>query len=737
MASILQPFSKRSPPNETGTISVYASVNERGGARALSDEYYTRDEADETFLSKTEAAVTYLPRTESLFAVADGCAVPNADLNLAAPSVKVTSTAAIDDDNENAVNKEYADGKYLAILNSTGLRRMVWSGDNILVQQRSSGSTTWNDRFKVYAGSSAAGSGISASKLYLNTSAAGSGASVTGIATSSTTAASTSDALIATPGYISTFYLTKAEAATNYLAKTDTAANAAKIEWTYSGNTYKLEPESSSSNALILSNNGTTEIKFRASTGNIMIGGSLYPQGIRFGFDANGNTNTNSWYGTVTNLANSTYLAGVAAGTSKFVNANKDELVPTYKTLTDNYYTKTEIDSMLSTRSAAIANTYQTISDSTANDLKISDASTTYLTKTAAASTYLTQNDMSGYLTQNDASTTYLPMANAAGIRRLRWDGNTLVFETRNSTSADYNEITTKVYVGDAYDTSAVATPKLYLNARSANTGEPYVSGILTSSSLLSTRDNAIATPGYIYERYITRNEASETYLSKTSASSTYLTKTAAANTYLTSSDMSTYLTKTAAASTYAAKSSVEHSRVTNFDFSSEITGLSSTLTTFRGGEEYVVQAAELIVANSNLSSDHSSRVMKLHTRIRVDMVAYEQALLLSNLDVFIRVACVASPISQTRLEEIVPVEVHRTYGDTDVNGTPFFHTLLTINKTFIPQYDASDHYYVSVYLVNSGLGGDKNITADYGFDTDYETHELRVVDTIVGSTVS
>lgn len=126
----------------------------------------------------------------------------------------------------------------------------------------------------------------------------------------------------------------------NYLSKIDTAANTEKMEWTYNGNTYSLMPYFQ--DILLGQFDGIQNVGMRLSPTGIMNIQRLRPvASIDFGYDITGVATVNMWQATISHVANSQWYNN--QDSSPYNTFSKDNIVPTYKVLEDNFAKKSEI----------------------------------------------------------------------------------------------------------------------------------------------------------------------------------------------------------------------------------------------------------------------------------------------------------------------------------------------------------------------------------------------------------
>ena len=131
-----------------------------------------------------------------------------------------------------------------------------------------------------------------------------------------------------------------------------------KLQWTSGNYTYKLEPETVTSQGETI-----TMLNFkRESTtlARVISNGTVHADkfnpktAIVFGQNIDGTSQLNQWSGTISNIANDNYDA------TTYASADLDTIVPSLKFLNNQHYTKTQVDSAITTGIGALSNTYVT-----------------------------------------------------------------------------------------------------------------------------------------------------------------------------------------------------------------------------------------------------------------------------------------------------------------------------------------------------------------------------------------
>lgn len=126
----------------------------------------------------------------------------------------------------------------------------------------------------------------------------------------------------------------------NYLSKTDTAANTEKLEWESNGKTYSVIPYFD--DLLVGEFDGIQKISMRLSPSSILNVGHLQPENsIDFGYAMNGLAKSDSWQATISHVANAQWYNN--QNSTPYSDFNKDNIVPTYKVLEDNFAKKSDI----------------------------------------------------------------------------------------------------------------------------------------------------------------------------------------------------------------------------------------------------------------------------------------------------------------------------------------------------------------------------------------------------------
>lgn len=223
-----------------------------------------------------------------------------------------------------------ADAKYLTQQSYNDLRKVAWDDAALKFYSREAVTDSWTNKITIFPSFTAGNSFITVGAIYLNSTGSSSSDNyVSSILTSSRSTASTSDHAIATGGYVNKFYL----------AKTDTAANAEKLEWESSDNHITTLFEDINGN-LGLKWDATSKIVFVSRNGNILCV-NVYPNAIVFGNTSVGQE-TGKWEGVIKNIVNDANKTTA----DSISDSAKDTCVPSYKVLQDNYYPKSYVDAL-------------------------------------------------------------------------------------------------------------------------------------------------------------------------------------------------------------------------------------------------------------------------------------------------------------------------------------------------------------------------------------------------------